>query len=496
MSTDSKYTEPLGLDIQKYLTLQRQKILEYSQQFDNKVYIEFGGKLLNDSHAVRVLPGYKYNAKALVLSELKDECEIIMCINAKEIGVKRRRDVQKFYEDELLFEVNELKCYGLCVTGIVLTQFVENSNVSKFIRRCQTENLPVYRHFTIHGYPTAFENVISAEGFGKNEFIETTKPVVIVTAPGPNSGKMATCLSQIYGEIKRKNIKAGYAKFETFPVWNLELTHPVNIAYEAATADLNDMNMIDHLYLEATGKKAVSYNRDMKTFGLLKRMLETIFGTSIYHSPTAMGVNQIGNAIINDQIVRQFAIEEIIRRYMQSVIEEKMGRSKMSEVERLYELMNGLGCTEESRIVVKKAREFSEKCGRVVAAIRLYDGTIITGREGMLMTASAAVVMNAVKYLANIPENILLLSPSVIDSILFLNKEFEKNRSVTIKMNIQQTMIALSVSSSANPTAKVALEMLKYLHNCDFHSTKMLTPEETCGLNKIGVLFTSDFCTE
>ncbi|ELP88983.1 hypothetical protein EIN_492120 [Entamoeba invadens IP1] len=492
-TAQKRFMKPIGFDTEKYLHLQKETILERAKMFNNKLYIEFGGKLLNDSHAVRVLPGYQYNVKVEVLKQIKDNCEVIMCINASDIGSKRRHDVQLFYEEELFLEIDELQAQGLSVVGVVITQYIEAKSVLQFIRRCKNSNIKTYIHHIIEGYPTDFPRVVSEEGFGKNDFVITTKPVIVVTAPGPNSGKMATCLSQLYHELKKNNIQAGYAKFESFPVWNLPLKHPVNVAYEAATADLRDMNMIDHYYLETTGKVAVSYNRDMETYALLKVLLELIYHKTVYNSPTEMGVNRIGFAILNDDLVQQAAKNEIVRRYMLAVLDEKMGLSKKEEVLRLNSIMKDMNMNEESRIVVVEARKEAERIKRTVACVVLHDGSVIIGREGNLMTASSAVVMNALKYVAEIPENIKLLSPTVIDSILGLNTKFEKRTNTKIRMSIHETLIALGVGSASNPTAGVALDMTDYLDGCEFHVTHRLAVDETNTLVKMGLLVTSDY---
>ncbi|KAL7722932.1 DUF1846 domain-containing protein [Entamoeba marina] len=467
---NTKYKKVFGFDTKKYLELQRDSIIEYAAKFNNKLYIEFGGKLLNDSHAVRVLPGYEYNVKVNVLSQLKNKAEILMCINASDIGSKRRRDVQLFYDEQMFKEIEELQKEGLSILGVVVTQYVKNQFVEQFIRRCQNMNLPIFIHNSIQGYPLDTKLVVSDEGFGKNPFIPSTKPIVVVTAPGPGSGKMATCLNQLYHELNLRGIKAGYAKFESFPVWNLPLKHPINVAYEAATTDLNDMNMVDHYYLQDTGNVAVSYNRDMNTFCLLKVLLEMIFGKSLYNSPTQMGVNRIGFAIIDD----------IIRRYLQAILDEKLGIAKKNEVLRLQQLMKEV---EMKKTVPKKT----------AAAIQLHDGSIIIGKESELMTASSAVIINALKHIAEIHSSIKLLSQQVIESILLLRKQFEKRSSTIIRMNVHETLIALSVSVSVNPTARAALDTLTCLDGCEFHCTHYLEQEEQMTFNRIGILTTSDY---
>lgn len=493
-------TREKGFDNEKYIKEQTSEILERVQRFNNKLYLEFGGKLLFDYHAARVLPGYDPNVKMRLIKELKDRADIILCIYAGDIERKKiRADFGITYDSDALKLIDDLRKWNINVMGVVITRFDNQPSAVLFKNKLERRNIRVFTHRYTKGYPTNVELIVSDEGYGINEYIETDKPLVIVTGPGPGSGKLATCLSQLYHDYRR-GIKSGYAKFETFPIWNIPLKHPVNVAYEAATADIRDFNQIDPFHLEAYGKKSVNYNRDVEVFPVLRRILEKITSQeSFYRSPTDMGVNRAGFAIINDEVTKQAAKQEIIRRYFRYRCEYAMGFTDRETVQRVELFMNDFNLKPEDRKVVQPARNAAKSamennrgnegiyCG---AAIELTDGTIITGSNSPLMHAASSVIIHAIKHLAGIPEKIKLLPPNITDSICKLKTEIldEKN----VSLDLEEALIALSISSTSNPAAELALEKLKELQECEIHMTHIPTPGDEAGLRRMGANLTSD----
>lgn len=461
-----------GFNNQKYLTLQTEKILQRVNQFHNKLYIEFGGKLFDDSHAARVLPGFDPNVKVQVMKKLKDRLEVLFVINAKDIEKNKiRSDLGIAYDMDILRQIDKINKMGIRANKIVITQFEGELSALTFKNKVEMRNLKVYLHSYTKGYPNDIETIVSEEGYGANPYIETEMPIVLVTAPGPGSGKLATCLSQIYHEYKR-GIKAGYAKYETFPIWNLALKHPVNIAYEAATADLNDVNMIDSFHLEKYGEKTVNYNRDLAVFPILSNILHKIYGTDIYFSPTDMGVNMAGFAIEDENIVIEAAKKEIIRRYYHHQLELKKGTGSMDSIKKIEMLMVELNINPNSRLVVSKAlAKYLEK-KKIVIALELPNGKIITGKNTSLMTASASVILNSLKHLAKINDSVRLLSPLVLDPILkFRNDLYHDNNSL---LDLYDVLIALNISAATNPTVELALSKLDKLKYCEAHSSHII----------------------
>jgi uncharacterized protein (UPF0371 family) len=490
----------IGFDNEKYLKEQSQAILERVEKSDNKLYLEFGGKIIFDYHAARVLPGFDPNIKMRLLQKLKDQAEILLCIYAGDIERKKlRADFGITYDAAALKLIDDLREWGIDVRAVIITRFSGQPAAKIFKNKLERRNVKVYTHAFTRGYPTEIDLIVSDEGYGANEYIKTKKPLVVVTGPGPGSGKLATCLSQLYHDYKR-GIKSGYAKFETFPIWNLPLKHPVNVAYEAATADIRDFNMIDSFHLEAYGKTSVNYNRDVEAFPLLKRILEKITGSeSIYKSPTDMGVNKAGFGIIDDEVVKEAARQEIIRRYFRYACEYMMGFSDKETTERVELIMEELGIKPDDRLVVEAARsaaietERKKKghegffCG---AALELKDGSIVTGKNFSLMHASSSLILNAIKKLAEIPDKLHLLSPSIIESIGNLKKHVLNAKAVSLDLG--ETLIALAMSAATNPTAQLAMEKLKELQGCEVHLTHIPTPGDEAGLRRLGVNVTSD----
>ncbi|MBN2158121.1 MAG: DUF1846 domain-containing protein [Spirochaetes bacterium] len=490
----------IAFDNEKYLNEQKNEILERVKRFNNKLYLEFGGKLMFDYHAVRVLPGYDPNVKIRLLQQLSDSADIILCIYAGDIERKKvRADFGIPYDVDALKLIDDLGDRGISILAVVITRFENQPAASIFKNKLERRNIKVYTHRYTKGYPTDVDLVVSDEGYGANEYIETRSPLVVVTGPGPGSGKMATCLSQIYHEHKR-GIRSGYAKFETFPIWNITLKHPVNIAYEAATADIGDFNLIDPFHQEAYNTIAVNYNRDVDTFPVLRRILEKIEGSkSIYRSPTDMGVNRAGFGIIDDEAAREAAKQEVVRRYFRYSCEYALGFSSRETVQRVELLMDELAVSPEYRNVVEPARraalEASEKgkgnegifCG---AAIELRDGTIVTGKNSPLLHASPSVILNAIKRLAEIPDKIHLLSPQLIESIRSLKGDVLGAKSVSL--DLEETLIALSISAGNNPSAHEAMKMLKELKGCEMHMTHIPTPGDEAGLRKLGINVTTE----
>jgi uncharacterized protein (UPF0371 family) len=489
-----------GFDNEKYLREQTTAILERVNLFNNKLYLEFGGKLLYDYHAARVLPGFDPNVKMRLLQQLKDKTDVILCIYASDIERKKiRADFGITYDADAMKLIDDLGEWGITLRAVVITRFENQFAARVFKNKLERRNIKVYTHLFTKGYPTEIDTIVSSEGYGANEYIETEKPIVAVTGPGPGSGKLATCLSQLYND-HRRGVRSGYAKFETFPIWNLSLNHPVNIAYEAATADLKDINLIDHYHLEAHDIKAVNYNRDIEAFPLIKRILEKITENPlVYHSPTDMGVNRAGFGISDDKIVRAAATQEIIRRYFRSLCEFAMGLVDKDTVERLRLLMEDLQVTEVSRNVVAPARQAAQSaqtCGKghagifCGAAIELRDGTIITGKNSPLLHASSSLILNAAKHLAGIPDSMHLMPPSITESLGRLKKDILQGKEVSL--DLDETLIALGISATANPAAQAAVEKLPELRGCEVHMTHMPTPGDEAGLRKLGINLTSD----
>jgi len=479
-----------GFDNDKYLQMQSSKIRERIDSFGGKLYLEFGGKLFDDYHASRVLPGFLPDSKLNMLIELKDQAEMIIVINAQDIeNNKVRGDIGITYDVEVLRLIDMFISRGLYVGSVVLTRFNNQATVAIFERKVLAKGIKVYKHYAIEGYPSNLEKIVSDEGYGKNDYIETTRSLVVVTAPGPGSGKMATCLSQLYHEYKR-GVKAGYAKFETFPVWNLPLNHPVNIAYESATADLNDVNMIDPFHFENYNQVAVNYNRDVEIFPVLNTMLEMIMGVSPYKSPTDMGVNMVGYGIIDDDACRDASKQEVIRRYFTALCEVKKGTANQEVVTKIEYLMKKLGVTIADRKVVAPAREKTELTGNPAVSIELNDGRIITGKTGELLGASAGALLNALKALGGIADEIDLISPTLIEPIQDL--KINHLGSVNKKLHADEVLIALSVCAVTNPTAKLAFKQLGKLKNCELHATVMLSHADENIFKKLGLRVTYD----
>ena len=460
-----------GFDNDLYLKVQSKKIKERLKKFDNKLYLEFGGKLFDDYHAMRVLPGFQEDSKIRMLLELKDICEIVFCINAGDIERNKiRADYGITYDMDVLRLIDKIKALGLQVNSVVITLYKGQPRAESFKKKLEARGMKAYIHTPTKGYPTDVETIVSEEGYGKNPYIETTKPLVVMTAPGPCSGKLATCLSQLYHEYKR-GVQAGYAKFETFPVWDLPLKHPVNIAYEAATADLKDVNMIDYFHLEKYGISSVNYNRDLEVFPVLKDILYKITGEEIYSSPTDMGVNTIGKCITDDEVIRQASKDEIIRRYYQALCDFKTGNGDMETAERIKVLMNELDLTEDDRKVVAVALKKAEKEKRHVISLQLPNGKIITGKQTELLNPASSLLINAMKELTNIPDEIDLLSPSVLEPIQkFKSKDIEH-----ATLNLQEVIIALSICSVTNPIIAKAFKNLKKLAGCEAHASYIVT---------------------
>ncbi len=489
-----------GFDNEKYIREQSTEILDRVQRFDNKLYLEFGGKLLYDYHAARVLPGYDPNVKMRLIRELKDKADILLCIYAGDIERKKiRADFGITYDSDALKLIDDLRSWDIEVLGVVITRYDHQPAATLFKNKLERRNIKVFTHSYTKGYPTDVELIVSDEGYGANEKIQTDKPLVIVTGPGPGSGKLATCLSQLYHDYKR-NIKSGYAKFETFPIWNLPLRHPVNVAYEAATADIRDFNLVDPFHLEAYGKTSVNYNRDVEVFPVLKRILEKITGgESFYRSPTDMGVNRAGFAITDDEVTREASKQEIIRRYFRYRCEYAMGFADRETVQRVELFIKDFGLKPEDRRVVEPSREAARAaeeqnkgnegifCG---AAIELPDGSIVTGNNSPLMHAASSVIIHAIKHLADIPNKIKLLPSSITDAIRNMKTEILNEKSVSL--DLEEALIALSIGATANPAAQLAIEKLKNLQNCEIHMTHIPTPGDEAGLRRLGVNLTTD----
>lgn len=480
----------VGFDNDLYLKTQSEHIRERIAKFDDKLYLEFGGKLFDDYHASRVLPGFQPDSKLKMLLQLKDDAEIIIVINSADIEKNKiRGDLGITYDVDVLRLLGVFRKIGLYVSSVVLTQYENQSSADAFQSRLESLGVKVYHHYKISGYPSNLELIMSDEGYGKNDYIETTRHLVVVTAPGPGSGKMATCLSQLYHEHKR-GLNAGYAKFETFPIWNLPLKHPVNIAYEAATSDLNDVNMIDPFHLEAYGKTTVNYNRDVEIFPVLDTMFESIFGTSPYKSPTDMGVNMAGNCIIDDDVVCEAARQEIIRRYYTGACDRRKGLVSDEEVYKLELLMKQAGVTAEDRKVVAPALAKEQATGNPAAAMELPDGTVITGKTSNLLGASSALLLNALKYFGGIDDEHLLMSPHVIEPIQNLKVNHLGNNNP--RLHTDETLLALSICANTSEDAKTAMEQLSKLRGCEVHSTVILSAVDERTFKRLGVNLTCE----
>ncbi len=480
----------IGFDNDKYLSLQSRCIKERIESFGGKLYLEFGGKLFDDYHASRVLPGFKPDSKLQMLLQLKEQAEIVVVISSEDIAQNKvRADIGITYDMDVLRLIDNFRSYGLYVGSVVLTRYGGQPAAEAFAERLKGLGITVYRHYPIEGYPANLGRVISDEGYGKNDYIETTRELVVITAPGPGSGKMATCLSQLYHEHKR-GVKAGYAKFETFPIWSIPLNHPVNLAYEAATADLSDVNMIDPYHLEAYGKLAVNYNRDIEVFPVLNAMFNMILGESPYKSPTDMGVNMAGFCIVDDEACSEASKQEILRRYYKTLCKKVTGGAKEEEVLRIELLMKKAGITAADRKPVTPALEKSEQTGAPAAAIELCDGSIITGKTSELLGASSALLLNSLKSLAGIPDEELLISPKVIEPIQRLKVNHLGNENP--RLHTDEVLIALCICASENPTAQLALDQLKKLSGAEMHSSVILSSVDLKTFGKLGVNVTCE----
>lgn len=489
----------IGFDNEKYLKEQTAAILERVSKFNDKLYLEFGGKILFDYHAARVLPGFDPNVKMRLLQLLKDKIDVIICIHAGDIERNKiRADFGITYDVDASKNIDDLKSFGINVTAVVITRFQNQPAAKAFKNKLELRGVKVYLHYPTKGYPLDVEQIVSDEGYGANPYIKTTKPIVVVTGPGPGSGKLGTCLSNLYHEYKN-GIRAGYAKFETFPIWDLPLNHMVNIAYEAATADLRDVNLIDSHHLKAYNQVVVNYNRDIEAFHLLKKILEKITGESMYKSPTDMGVNRASAGIVNDKIIQDAAYQEIIRRYFRCAVEYTMGLTQKDTLTRSVEIMEIIGAHEEDRKVVlpaRKAAKEAERKGKGNAgffcgsAIELYDGTIITGKNSPLLHASSSLILNATKHLAGLPDNVCLIPQTIIDSVTHLKKDILNHKEASL--DVEETLIVLAISALSNPVAQMALVNLKNLRGCEVHATHIPTPGDEAGFRKLMVNLTCD----
>ncbi len=481
---------PIGFDSEKYILTQSQHIRQRMAQFGGKLYLEFGGKLYDDFHAARVLPGFQPDSKLKMLLQMKDQVEMVIAINAADIEKSKiRGDLGITYDLDVIRLIDVFRGLGLYVSSVVLTRFNDQTAAKAFQARLEGLGVRVYRHYAIEGYPSNIPHIVSDEGYGRNEFIETTREVVVVTAPGPGSGKLATCLSQLYHEHKR-GVKAGYAKFETFPIWNLPLNHPVNLAYEAATADLSDVNMIDPFHLEAYGTTTVNYNRDVEAFPVLEAMLQTILGHCPYKSPTDMGVNMVGSCITDDENVKEASRQEIIRRYYNAQCDYKRGRATEETLRRLELLLKKAGVVLSTRPLVAAALKRAEETGEPAAAIEMPDGSIITGKTSKLLGACSALLLNALKALSGQPDELHLISPEAIDPIQHLKVEHLGNRNP--RLHTDETLIALSISAATSAEAELAMEQISKLRGCDVHSTVILSPVDERTFRRLGVNLTCE----
>ena len=478
----------IAFDNELYIQSQSAHIRSRIEQFGGKLYLEFGGKLYDDNHASRVLPGFQPDSKLRMLLQLKDKVEMVIAINTDDIEKNKvRGDLGITYDRDVIRLIDIFRGFGLYVSSVVLTRFNKQPTAKAFQERLEAMGLKVYHHYAIPGYPANIPYIVSDEGYGKNDFIETTRELVVVTAPGPGSGKLATCMSQLYHEHKR-GIRAGYAKFETFPVWNLPLNHPVNLAYEAATADLSDVNMIDPFHLEAYNQTTVNYNRDVEAFPVLVAMFERILGKCPYKSPTDMGVNMVGNCIVDDEAVREASRQEILRRYYAALSDQKQGKADDAQVFKLELLMKKAGVSAEERRVVAPALEKAKLTGLPAAAMELPDGRIITGKTSDLLGASSALLLNALKALAGQDDALHLIAPEVIDPIQHLKVDHLGNRNP--RLHTDEVLIALSISAATDPKAEKAMEQLSKLRGCEVHSSVILSPVDEKIFKRLGVNLT------
>ncbi len=480
----------IGFDSQKYIHLQSARIRERIDFFGGKLYLEFGGKLFDDYHASRVLPGFAPDNKIRMLMELRDQAEIVIAINANDIEKNKvRGDLGITYDSDVIRLVDVFRECGLYVGSIALTQYNGQSAAVLFERRLKAMGLKVYKQYYIPDYPSNVAGIVSEEGYGRNDYIETARSLIVVTAPGPGSGKMATCLSQLYHEHKR-GVKAGYAKFETFPIWNLPLKHPVNLAYEAATADLNDVNMIDPFHLEAYGETTVNYNRDIEIFPVLQEIFRRIYGECPYKSPTDMGVNMAGKSIVDDEVCREASCQEIIRRYYKAICDRKLGLVEADVPARIEVIMQQAGIRAENRKVVEAAHARAAEVHAPATAIQLADGHFVTGRVSDLMTSPASAMLNAIKYCAGMADAVHLLSPRVLEPIISMKKNVLKDG--TPRLSVEEVLIAMSVCADMNPSVELAMSKLGELAGCEAHSTVMLTPSDQAAYRKLGINLSSD----
>lgn len=480
----------IGFDNDKYLTMQSEHIRERMAQFGGKLYMEFGGKLFDDYHASRVLPGFLPDSKLRMLLKLKDQAEIVIAVSASAIDQnKRRGDIGITYDQEVLRLIDKFRSVDLYVGSVVVTQYDGQASADAFINRLQSLGVTAYKHYMIPGYPSNIPLIVSEEGYGKNDYIPTERSLVIVTAPGPGSGKMATCLSQLYHEHQR-GIQAGYAKFETFPIWNIPLKHPVNLAYEAATADLNDINMIDPFHMEAYGKVAVNYNRDVEIYPVLRAIFEKIYGTCPYASPTDMGVNMAGCCIVDDAVVSKASYEEIIRRYYNAMCEETKGREKSSEISKLENLLNQSSISIKDYSVAVAASQTELETGEPAAAIELPDGQIIIGKNKSLLGAASAMLLNALKVLAEIPDHIDLLSSDVIRPVQDLKIQYLGSQNP--RLHTDEVLVALSVSAASDENAQKAMDCLPQLKGCSAHCSVILSPVDEEIFQKLKINITCE----
>ena len=479
-----------AFDNEKYLQTQSEHIRQRIAQFGGKLYLEFGGKLYDDNHASRVLPGFQPDSKLRMLLQLKEQVEMVIAINADDIEKNKvRGDLGITYDRDVIRLIDVFRSFGLYVSSVVLTRFHDQPLALAFQSRLEGLGIRVYHHYGIPGYPANTSLIVSDEGFGKNDYIETSRSLVVVTAPGPGSGKLATCLSQLYHEHIRGNT-AGYAKFETFPIWNLPLNHPVNLAYEAATADLNDVNMIDPFHLEAYGVTTVNYNRDVEAFPVLVAIFEKILGHCPYKSPTDMGVNMAGNCIVDDEAVCRASRQEIIRRYYEALCDQKRGKQVEDALRKLDLLMKKAGVSPADRRVVAPALKRAEETGAPAAAMELPDGTIVTGKTSALLGASSALLLNALKALGGMHSDLHLISPAALDPIQHLKVAHLGNRNP--RLHTDETLIALSISAATNPMAECAMEQLDKLRGCEVHSSVILSPVDERTFRRLGVNLTCE----
>jgi len=479
-----------AFDNEKYLRIQSESIIKRIDDFDNKLYLELGGKLFDDFHAARVLPGFLKDSKIRMLQELKDDAEVLITINALDIEKnKARNDLGITYDSEVLRLIDAFKEVDLNVAGVIITQYQNQTSTNMFRTKLTNFGVKVFLHYPIEGYPTNINLILSEEGFGRNDFVETTKPLVFVTAPGPGSGKMAVSLSQLYHEQKR-GIKAGYAKFETFPVWNIALNHPVNLAYEAATADLNDLNMIDYLYLEKHNQIAVTYNRDLETFPILKTMFERIYGVCPYNSPTEMGVNMIKDGFNDESAIIEASKQEVIRRYFHALCDLRNGKIQPNVVEKIVVIMKQLGISADDRKCVQAALKKEESSKTPAMAMQLTDGTIIRAKSSTLLGAPAALLINALKYYAKIDKKFMLISPNVIDPIQKLKVEQLGNNNP--RLHADEILIALAIAATNNPIADLALQQLHLLEGAQVHSTIILAYNDENTYRKLKIDVTTE----